>query len=209
MVGESGCGKTTLLKTLCQLRPQSSGDIFLENQNIKLSNPIDYKKKYGYVIQKAGLLPHLNILQNVELPAKIQGNIQNNLEQIRNLFELLNLDFKDLNQKYPHQISGGQKQRVSIARALINDPELLFMDEPFGALDPLTKRSIYKDFLNLKRLSDKTTIVVSHDMIEASILSDRIVILKNGHFEQIGTYHDLKTNPKTEYVKNYLKDWVL
>jgi osmoprotectant transport system ATP-binding protein len=207
LVGESGSGKTTLLKTLCQLIKQKSGDIFLSGENIKNIHPIDYKKKFGYVIQKAGLLPHLNVVQNIELPARIHGNKGDLKPKILELFDSLNLDYEMLALRYPSQISGGQKQRVSIARALINDPELLFMDEPFGALDPLTKRSIYKDFLNLKILSDKTIIIVSHDMIEASILSDRIVLLKDGRFEQVGTYEDLKSNPKSSYVKTYLQDW--
>ncbi len=196
-----------MLKTLCQLLPQTSGDIFLCEQNIKTLNPQAYKKRFGYVIQKAGLLPHLTIFQNVELPARIHGHKDDQTQKIKTLFETLNLDFYELKNRYPYQISGGQKQRVSIARALINDPEILFMDEPFGALDPLTKRSIYKDFLNIKALSKKTVIIVSHDMQEASMLSDRIAILNRGQFEQIGTYQDLKLNPKTEYIKNYLADW--
>ncbi len=196
-----------MLKTLCQLIKQKSGDIFLSGKNINELNPIEYKKKFGYVIQKAGLLPHLTVLENVELPSRIHGNTDDLKSKVVSLFDSLNLDFEELKNRFPNQISGGQKQRVSIARALINDPELLFMDEPFGALDPLTKKSIYKDFLNIKSLSDKTVIIVSHDMIEASILSDRIVVLKDGSFEQIGAYDDLKLNPKTEYIKTYLQDW--
>lgn len=208
LIGESGCGKTTLLKTLCQLIPQSSGKIELSGEDVSLMNAQAYKKRFGYVIQKAGLLPHLTIAQNVALPAQIH-NLTENIEcRTKQLFESLNLDFEELKSRFPHQISGGQKQRVSIARALINDPEILFMDEPFGALDPITKKSIYKDFLNIKSLSDKTVIIVSHDIKEACILSDRICILKDGQFEQIGTYNEMKTNPKTEYVKNYMSDWV-
>lgn len=209
LIGESGCGKTTLLKTLCQLIPVESGDIYLSGTKVKDFKPEDYKKKFGYVIQKAGLLPHLTIYQNVTLPAKIHKQTKNLEERAKSLFESLNLDLNELKNRYPNQISGGQKQRVSIARALINDPEILFMDEPFGALDPLTKKSIYTDFLKLESLAEKTIVIVSHDMNEAAILSDRIVVLKEGRFEQIGTYQELKDHPKTDYIKNYMSDWSL
>ena len=159
------------------------------------------------MIQKAGLLPHLTIYENVALPARIHNQTENLEARMRGLFDSLNLDYLELKDRYPNQISGGQKQRISIARALINDPEILFMDEPFGALDPLTKKSIYTDFLSLKSLNDKTIVIVSHDMKEAAILSDRIVVLKEGQFEQIGTYQELKENPNSEYIKNYMSDW--
>lgn len=207
LIGESGCGKTTLLKTLCQLIPASSGEIYLSGQNIAELKPENYKNRFGYVIQKAGLLPHLTIFENVVLPAKIHNMLDDIEGRTENLFESLNLDFNDLKSRYPHQISGGQKQRVGIARALINNPEILFMDEPFGALDPITKKNIYTDFLNLNSLTEKTIVIVSHDMKEAAILSDRIVVLNHGKFEQIGTYDELRSDPKTQYIKDYMTDW--
>ncbi len=186
---------------------QTNGAIYLSGKNINTFKPEDYKKKFGYVIQKAGLLPHLTIYENVTLPAKIHKQTKDLENRTILLFESLNLAYDELKNRYPHQISGGQKQRVSIARALINDPEILFMDEPFGALDPLTKKSIYSDFLNFEGLTAKTIVIVSHDIHEAAILADRIVVLKSGQFEQIGTYQELKANPKSDYIKDYMSDW--
>ena len=206
LVGESGCGKTTLLKTLCQLLPYHNGEIKICGQELKDIPPRVYKKRIGYVIQKAGLLPHLNIRKNIQLPARIHKLDDQVDQRTYKLLEFLNLEASLLD-KYPHQISGGQKQRVGIARALINDPEILFMDEPFGALDPLTKKRIYKDFLSLKRFLNKTVIIVSHDMNEASILADRITILREGRFEHTGTYEELRHQTQNQYVQDFMKDW--
>lgn len=206
LVGESGCGKTTLLKTLCQLLPYHNGEIKIYNQELKNIPSRIYKKSIGYVIQKAGLLPHFNIRKNIQLPARIHKLNDQINQRTHKLLEFLNLE-SSLLDKYPHQISGGEKQRVSIARALINDPKILFMDEPFGALDPLTKKRIYKDFLSLKRFLNKTIIIVSHDMNEAAILADRIAVLKEGRFECIGTYEDLNHQTHNPYVQEFMKEW--
>lgn len=204
IIGESGSGKTTLLKILCGLLSQDSGYIYFKNQPI-VERLKEFKKNFGYVTQRATLLPHLTIRKNIQLPAQIQKNTTNLKQRTLDLMDMLQMDPTDILDKYPFQLSGGQKQRVVIARALINDPDLLIMDEPFSALDSVTKNEIYNQFLEIEEKIKKTVLLVTHDFHEAELISDRIVILHNAQIAQIGTFDEIKNNPKSEYVKTFIE----
>lgn len=203
IIGESGSGKTTLLKILCGLVQPDSGNVYYKQELIKF-NLKDFKKSFGYVTQKASLLPHLTVRKNIELPARIHKNTKNLKQRILDLMSMLQMDPGDLLDKYPYQLSGGQKQRVVIARALINDPDLLIMDEPFSALDSVTKNEIYDQFTEIEEKIKKTIFLVTHDFREAELIADKIIILHNTQIAQIGTFEEIKNNPASDYVKEFI-----
>lgn len=203
IIGESGSGKTTLLKILCGLVSADSGDVKFHGHSA-LNQIKDFKSKFGYVTQRATLLPHLTIKKNIQLPAHIHKNTKNLKQRTFDLMDMLQMD-NDLLEKYPYQLSGGQKQRVVIARALINNPELLIMDEPFSALDSITKNEIYDQFLKLKDYINKTILLVTHDFYEAELIANKIVILHNSKIAQIGSFDEIRQNPNSDYVKNFIQ----
>lgn len=204
IIGESGSGKTTLLKILCGLIEADSGEVLFKGRSI-LSQMSAFKKHFGYVTQRATLLPHMTIRKNIQLPAYIHKNTKDIKKRTLDLLDMLQMDASDVLNKYPHQLSGGQKQRVVIARALINDPDLLIMDEPFSALDSITKNEVYEQFLEIKAHINKTVLIVTHDFHEAELMSNKVVILHNAKIAQEGAFADIKENPKTDYVKNFIE----
>lgn len=201
-MGPSGCGKTTLLKLINRLIEPDSGQIEIDGQSNRSIEKHTLRRKIGYVIQDVGLLPHMTIKENISLVNRIDKNPFSN-EKLNELIELTGLS-EDLLKKYPSQLSGGQQQRVGIARALANDPTLILMDEPFSALDNITRNQLQDDFLNLKTLNQKTIILVTHDVQEAFKLGDRIILLNEGVIQQIGTPGELLTNPDNEFVESFL-----
>jgi osmoprotectant transport system ATP-binding protein len=204
LLGTSGCGKTTTLKMLNRLIEPTSGEIFFDGKNIKEQSPENLRRGIGYVLQNTGLFPHYTIAQNIGIvPRLLKWDKAKIVSRTNELLEKLHLPADSLN-KYPSQLSGGQQQRVGLARALIADPAVLLMDEPFGALDNITRAKIQSEFKALDELTRKTIIMVTHDVQEAFELADRICLMDQGHIVQIGTPQELLFNPANDFVKQFL-----
>jgi len=205
LVGTSGCGKTTTLKMINRLIEPTEGEVYVDDTNVLQQSPEDVRRKMGYVIQNIGLFPHYTIEENIAVVPKLLGwNKVETSKRVFDLMERLKLAPKEYARKYPEQLSGGQQQRVGIARALAGDPPIVLMDEPFGALDPITKNDIKKDFKELDELANKTTIIVTHDIQEAFELGDFICVLNEGKVQQTGTSKDLLFHPANEFVRQFL-----
>ncbi len=207
LVGTSGSGKTTTLKLINRLIEPSEGKIFLDGENIFSMPPEQMRRKMGYVIQNIGLFPHYTIEENIAVVPKLMGWGKEKIkERSTYLLGRLKLPAEQYLSKYPHQLSGGQQQRVGIARALAADPPIILMDEPFGALDPITRNVIRQDFINMEELSSKTTIIVTHDVEEAFELADQICVLDKGKIQQLGTPKDLLFRPANDFIKAFLAE---
>lgn len=207
LVGTSGSGKTTTLKMINRLIEPSEGKILLDGKNILDFAAEEIRRDMGYVIQSIGLFPHYTIEENIAIvPNLLKWDKQKTKERVHQLMEQLKIPAKDYAQKYPKQLSGGQQQRVGIARALAANPPIILMDEPFGALDPITRKDIRKDFLELEELSSKTTIMVTHDVEEAFEMADLICILDQGKIQQLATPKELLFEPNNTFVKSFLAD---
>jgi osmoprotectant transport system ATP-binding protein len=188
LLGESGCGKTTTLKLVNCLLVPSAGEIFVEGKATTTWNPIALRRHTGYVIQEGGLFPHLTIARNVGLVPRLSGWNETRIEErVHELLQLVGLNPDQFATRYPRELSGGQRQRVGVARALAADPPLLLLDEPFGALDPLTRASLQREFAELSQRLGKTAIVVTHDVREALSLGDRIGLMHRGQLELVET----------------------
>ncbi|HSE24776.1 MAG TPA: ATP-binding cassette domain-containing protein [Pyrinomonadaceae bacterium] len=181
LLGESGCGKTTTLKLINRLLEPTSGTVMVEGKSTTDWNAIELRRHIGYVIQEGGLFPHFTIQRNVGLVPELLGwtNDRRNA-RVRELLQMVGLEPDKFIDRYPRELSGGQRQRVGVARALAADPPLLLLDEPFGALDPLTRASVQKEFAELTRRMDKTAVLVTHDVREALLLGDRIALMDAG-----------------------------
>ncbi|MEL7531830.1 MAG: ABC transporter ATP-binding protein [Bacteroidota bacterium] len=205
LVGTSGSGKTTTLKMLNRLIEPSAGSIKVKGKEVMDMSPVDLRRQMGYVIQQSGLFPHYTVAQNVGIVPKLLGWDEKKIrERAFSLLERLALEPKLYADKYPDQLSGGQQQRVGLARALAADPPIILMDEPFGALDPLTRHSIRKEFKELEELSSKTTLIVTHDIEEAFYLGDLICVLDQGKIQQIGTPQELLWQPANHFVRDFV-----
>jgi osmoprotectant transport system ATP-binding protein len=181
ILGRSGSGKTTLLRTVNRMVPFTSGDVLVAGRSVLDSDLIALRRGMGYVIQDTGLFPHFNVLRNAGLVPEIEGRPRAGREsRSRELLASVGLDPATFADRFPHQLSGGQRQRVGLARALAADPAILLMDEPFGALDPLTRAEMQDMLRNLLRGLKKTVLLVTHDLDEALYLADRIVLMENG-----------------------------
>ncbi|BET53648.1 osmoprotectant ABC transporter ATP-binding protein OpuCA [Bacillus subtilis] len=203
-IGPSGCGKTTTMKMINRLIEPSSGRIFIDGENIMEQDPVELRRKIGYVIQQIGLFPHMTIQQNISLvPKLLKWPEEKRKERARELLKLVDMGPEYLD-RYPHELSGGQQQRIGVLRALAAEPPLILMDEPFGALDPITRDSLQEEFKKLQRTLNKTIVFVTHDMDEAIKLADRIVILKAGEIVQVGTPDEILRNPANEFVEEFI-----
>ena len=181
LLGESGCGKTTTLRLVNRLLTPTAGAVMVEGKSTTDWDVIQLRRRTGYVIQEAGLFPHFTVAENVGLVPGLEGWDQKRIEQrVAELLELVGLSTREFADRYPRELSGGQRQRVGVARALAADPPLLLMDEPFGALDPLTRASLQKEFAELKSRLEKTVIFVTHDVREALMLGTRIALMEAG-----------------------------
>jgi osmoprotectant transport system ATP-binding protein len=181
LLGESGCGKTTTLKLVNRLLAPSAGEVIVEGKRTTEWDPIALRRRIGYVIQEGGLFPHFTIARNVALVPSLMGWPEDRTTQrVRELLELVGLKEADFKDRYPRELSGGQRQRVGVARALAADPPLLLLDEPFGALDPLTRASLQREFADLAKRLNKTAILVTHDVREALTLATRIGLMHRG-----------------------------
>ncbi|MCP6681795.1 choline ABC transporter ATP-binding protein OpuBA [Bacillus nakamurai] len=203
-IGPSGCGKTTTMKMINRLIEPSAGKIFIDGENIMEQDPVELRRKIGYVIQQIGLFPHMTIQQNISLvPKLLKWPEQQRKERARELLKLVDMGPEYLD-RYPHELSGGQQQRIGVLRALAAEPPLILMDEPFGALDPITRDSLQEEFKKLQKTLHKTIVFVTHDMDEAIKLADRIVILKAGEIVQVGTPDEILRFPANEFVEEFI-----
>lgn len=204
LLGSSGCGKSTLLRIMLGLLPADTGKVFVGDISVMPERQGEVARKSGYVIQRGGLFPHLTARDNITLMAKVQRWSPEEIEmRISDLYQLM--DFGgDILDQYPVQLSGGQCQRVAIMRALMLDPEYLFLDEPLGGLDPIVRASLQKEFKVLFRSLKKTVVFVTHDMAEAAYFGDTVTLLNEGRVEQHGTVRDLFKSPDNGFVKDFI-----
>lgn len=205
LIGSSGCGKTTLLKTINKLETVDRGLIKIDNVSIRQQNTLKLRRRIGYVVQDAGLFPHMTIYDNIATVLKINNYDSNNIEnRIDELLEMVDLEPDNYKYLYPYQLSGGQKQRVGVARAFATNPDIILMDEPFSALDPVTRSDLQDAVVNLQKQFKKTIVFVTHDMDEAIKLADKICIIQKGWIVQYDTPENILKNPANEYVQNFV-----
>jgi osmoprotectant transport system ATP-binding protein len=205
LLGTSGCGKTTTLKMLNRLIEASSGRIMINGKDVFLSAPEILRRSMGYVAQNNGLFPHYTVAENLAIVPKLLKWDQKKIrDRSHELLHQLKLPAEENAHKYPEELSGGQKQRVALARALVSDPPVLLMDEPFGALDPITRANIRKEFQNLPELKRKTIVLVTHDVQEAFAMGDRICLMDRGIIVQSGTPEELIFKPVNDFVRRFL-----
>ncbi len=203
LLGSSGSGKSTLLKLINRLIPDFEGHITVNGDDVRLADQVALRRSIGYVFQGVGLFPHWTVEENVAASLKLAGRPP--AEQRRRAGELLDLMGMDpvvFARRYPAQLSGGQRQRVGVARALASDPSFLLMDEPFGALDGVTRDALQQQMLDLKRGLHKTVLFVTHDLFEAMMLADRIGVMHEGVIEQAGPPAELRAHPATDFVRD-------
>lgn len=205
LLGESGCGKTTTLRLVNRLLTPTAGQIFVEGKATTDWDVIRLRRRTGYVIQEAGLFPHFTVAENVALVPSLENwDEDRTLKRVEELLSLVGLEPARFSDRYPRELSGGQRQRVGVARALAADPPLLLMDEPFGALDPLTRASLQKEFAELKSTLSKTVIFVTHDVREALLLGSRIALMAVGRIVLLETPQGF-VQAQNELVKAYLE----
>ena len=202
LLGSSGCGKTTTLKMINRLIEPTAGTIEVGGREVRAQNTIELRRSMGYVFQGIGLFPHMTVEQNISVVLRLQGRPQGERrERARELQELVGLPPDEFGPRYPTELSGGQQQRVGVARALAADPACLLMDEPFGALDAITRDGLQEELLRLKEKLLKTIVFVTHDIFEALRLADRIAVMHAGRLEQVGPPGEILRAPATEFVK--------
>lgn len=205
LVGTSGCGKSTTLRMINRLIEHSDGEIHIDGQPIREINEQALRRRIGYAIQSTGLFPHWTVARNIGLvPRLLKWPAERIEKRTRELMALLGLKESEFADKYPHQLSGGQAQRVGVARALAADPDILLMDEPFGALDPITREALQDELLRLQARLSKTIVFVTHDMEEALKLADRIVVMHRGNIIQQGSPKELLSAPADAFVESLL-----
>lgn len=204
-VGPSGCGKTTTVKMINRLIKPTSGQVFINGEDISNKNVIELRRNIGYVIQQTGLFPHMTIKENIGIVAKMQKMNSQEIEaKTRELMEMVGLDYEKFANRYPTELSGGQQQRVGIARALITNPDIILMDEPFSALDPITRSQLQDELLNIQTQFKKTIIFVTHDMDEAIKIADKICIMGKGRIIQYDDPETILKNPANEFVSDFV-----
>jgi len=204
LLGTSGSGKTTMLRMINRLLEPGSGNIYLDNRSILSEAPETLRRRMGYVIQGYGLFPHYTVAENIAIvPQLLKWPKEKTEQRINELLHKLRLPPEKYARSYPHQLSGGEKQRVGLARALAANPPVLLMDEPFGALDPLTRADVRAEFKNLDELKAKTIVLVTHDVQEAFELGDQICLMDKGAVVQTGTPADLIFEPVNDFVKSF------
>ena len=203
LLGSSGSGKTTLLKMTNRLAEPSSGRVLIDGKDVAQEDPTALRRKIGYVFQGIGLFPHLTVEENITIIPRLLGwpaeKRQRRAEELLNMVGLVPERFA---YRFPEELSGGQQQRVGVGRALAADPSYLLMDEPFGALDAITRESLQSELMELKKKLAKTVLFVTHDIFEALTLGDRIAVLHEGKLEQVGTKEELLREPQTEFVRD-------
>lgn len=206
LLGTSGCGKTTSLKTINRLIEPTQGSVFIEGRDAAEMNPEELRRGIGYVIQDIGLFPHYTVAQNIAVVPELLGWDKPRIQgRIHEMLDMVGLEPESFSDRYPAELSGGQQQRVGLARAFASDPPLILLDEPFGALDPITRREIQREFKNLESMLKKTMVMVTHDVFEAFDLGDRICLMDQGRVKQIGFPRDLLYSPADDFVVQFFQ----
>lgn len=202
LLGSSGSGKTTTLKMINRLIEPTSGEIEIDGQNVLGLNPVELRRGIGYVFQGIGLFPHMTVARNVEVVPRLLGwPAEKRRARAVELLELVGLDPAEYEDRLPIELSGGQQQRIGVARALAADPKYLLMDEPFGALDAITRDSLQQELIGIRTRLNKTIVFVTHDLFEALTLGDRIAVMHEGRLEQVGYKEEILRNPATPFVR--------
>ncbi len=205
LLGTSGSGKTTTMKMVNRLIEPSSGKIMIDNKDIMHQNPIELRRNIGYAIQHIGLFPHMTVAENISVvPKLLRWDAEKCSSRVDHLLNMVGLEPDDFKNRFPSQLSGGQKQRIGVARSLAADPPVILMDEPFGALDPITREQLQDEFLELESEIKKTILFVTHDIFEAVKMGDRIALLDAGKLHQLDNPSELIDNPANEFVENFL-----
>lgn len=204
-IGASGCGKTTTLKMINRLVKPSSGKIYINDEDIETRDVISLRRNMGYVIQQTGLFPHMTVKENIEIIPKVE---KKDMKEVYNttlqLMDMVGLNPDEYLNRYPTELSGGQQQRVGVARAFATDPDIILMDEPFSALDPITRVGLQDELVNLQSQLRKTIVFVTHDMDEAVKIADKICIMKDGEILQYDTPENILKNPCNEFVSEFV-----
>ncbi|MDF2513166.1 MAG: glycine betaine/L-proline transport binding subunit [Herbinix sp.] len=205
LIGPSGCGKTTTMKMINRLITHSEGKITIDDKDINTFDPVALRRNIGYVIQQVGLFPHYTIEENIGLIPKLKKWKESQTkERVNELLHMVGLDPEVFAKRYPRELSGGQQQRVGVARALAANPDIILMDEPFGALDPITREQLQDELLRIQAEMHKTIVFVTHDMDEALKLGDRIAVMKDGELLQLDTPDQLLSNPSHGFVEEFI-----
>lgn len=204
LIGPSGCGKTTTLRMINRLIESTEGDILINKKSIRDMNPVELRRGIGYVIQEIGLFPHMNVFDNIAIvPRLVKWEEKKIKQRVEELLDMVTLDSSYI-YKYPLQLSGGERQRIALARALAADPDILLMDEPFGAIDPINRDRLHDSFIEIQEKIKKTIVFVTHDINEAIKLGDKIAILRNGELVQHDNVHNILYNPENSFVERLL-----
>jgi osmoprotectant transport system ATP-binding protein len=202
LLGSSGCGKSTTLKMINRLIEPTSGTIHVDDQDVTQQDPVMLRRTIGYVFQGIGLFPHYRVAQNIEVVPRLVGWSADKCKQrVREVMDLVGLPPDEFSDRFPDELSGGQQQRIGVARALAADPNYLLMDEPFGALDAITRDSLQQELKSLSKRLGKTVVFVTHDIFEALELADRIAVMHDGQLQQIDTPQKVLTEPATPFVR--------
>jgi len=206
ILGPSGCGKSTTLRLINKMVTISEGDILVRGKNIVDIDDVELRKSIGYVIQSIGLFPHMSVGKNIAtVPTLLNWEKETISKRIDKMLELVGLSPEKYKEKKPAQLSGGEAQRIGVARALAADPDILLMDEPFGAVDPINRLRLQREFRQIQQNLNKTVLFVTHDVEEALLIADRICRMNHGKIIQIGTPEEISINPKNEFVKEFFK----
>lgn len=206
ILGSSGCGKTTLLKMVNRLYEPDEGEIRLFGKKIADEDSVDLRRKIGYVIQQIGLFPHMTVKENVATVPRLMKWEKEDIEsRVEELLIMVGLNPQEYGKRYPSQLSGGQQQRVGLARALAANPEIMLLDEPFGALDAITRTALQEELLRLHREMNKTFLLVTHDINEAFKLGNRVIVMNEGKIRQFGTPKEIVQNPEDPFVETLIR----
>ncbi len=206
LIGPSGCGKTTTLKSINRLITPDEGKIFVNGNDISESNPVKLRRKIGYVIQQIGLFPNMTIEQNIGIVPKRLKYSKDEIKKITHeLMEMVDMSYEEYAHKYPSELSGGQQQRIGVLRALAASPPIVLMDEPFGALDPMTRSVLQDEIVKLHKQLKKTIVFVTHDMNEALDLADKIIFMEKGEIVQMATPDEMLANPATPLIRDFMR----
>jgi osmoprotectant transport system ATP-binding protein len=205
LLGGSGSGKTTTLKMINRLIEPSSGTILVGKRSVQEIAPHELRRKIGYVFQRLGLFPHLTVAENIGITPQLLGWEAARIRaRVASLLELVELDPASISARRPHELSGGQAQRVAVARALAAEPPVLLLDEPFGALDPITRERLQSSFCLIRRRLGLTAVFVTHDVVEAMVVGDRVGVMRDGRLLQTGSVAEIVSNPVDSYVKELI-----
>ena len=205
LIGPSGCGKTTTLKMINRLEEPTEGTITVDGMDILSTDPVKLRRRIGYVVQEIALFPHLTVAENIGVVPNLLGwPAKKTRARVNELLSMAGLSPEKYRFRLPDQLSGGQKQRIGVLRALASDPQVILMDEPFGALDPISRETLQNELVSLQKDLKKTIVFVTHDMGEALRISDRIVILRKGRVEQEGTPEEIQNSPKNDFVRSFI-----